>query len=67
MSQKKLEEENAEDFAKKCQQILTDSSAGMLICVGWRLGLFDALGSFDRPVTSIELAEKCQMKERYLP
>lgn len=64
MSQDNVEIENEESFAEKCQQILNDSSAGILMCVGWRLGLFDSLGSFDHPVTSLELAEKCQMKER---
>lgn len=64
MSQKKPEVENEENFAEKCQQILTDSSAGILLCVGWRLGLFDTLGNLCQPVTSFELAEKCQMKER---
>lgn len=58
------ENEENEKFVRRIEEMVSNCALGMTMCVGWRLGLFDVLGTFDAPATSTEIAAKAGLKER---
>jgi len=57
--------ESAEDFSSRFLRMLNDSMLMLLISVGHRARLFDAMAGGE-PVTSTELAARTRLSERYL-
>ena len=58
----------ATEYAKKCMDIMRNSFTGIAVDIGIRLGLFDALlahSSTESPVTSQQLADKVNLRERW--
>ena len=60
-----LEQPSAPDVAGRLVQILNDGMLGLMMSVGHRTGLFDALADGD-PCTSAQLAERAGLNERYV-
>ncbi|MEM0984156.1 MAG: methyltransferase domain-containing protein [Planctomycetota bacterium] len=57
--------QNAEGFAERMLGFLNGGAIGLMISVGHRTGLFDALDA-GGPATSVELAERAGLHERYV-
>jgi len=57
--------QTAEAFAGKLVGLLNGGAVGLMISVGHRTGLFDALAS-GGPATSDELAQRANLNERYV-
>src|SRR5690606_24975160 len=60
-----LSMEKSDAFAERLLTMLNHGMATLLISVGHRTGLFDAMAD-GRPRTSIELAEETGLNERYV-
>lgn len=56
----------AEEFATYLVDVLDRSATGLLLSVGHRTGLLDALGSLGGPATSTEVARAAALEERYV-
>ena len=57
-------DENAQDFYQHISKQLTGSFVMLGMALGSRLGLFDLMAKFDKPKTSLEIAEVAGYKER---
>lgn len=55
-----------EEFASYLVDVLDGSAVALLLSVGHRTGLLDALAELDRPATSPELARAAVLDERYV-
>lgn len=65
MSTETFEQAGAEAFAGRLLEILNDGMLCLMISVGHRTGLLDAMGD-GSPRTSAELAERAGLSERYV-
>src|SRR5436190_15803675 len=65
MAAQALDQEKAQAFAGKMMQTLNDGFLGLLISVGHRTGLFDAMGGLP-PATSQQIADAAGLNERYV-
>ena len=65
MSQTAYDEARAEAFAGRMLNVLNDAAVAVMISVGHRTGLFDALAGLD-DATSDELADAAGLDERYV-
>ncbi len=54
-----------EDFSERMADILNAGSLALMISIGHRTGLFDAMGNMP-PATSAEIAAKARLNERYV-
>lgn len=61
----KLELITAEAFAERLVAMLNNSSVIVMISIGHKLGLFDAMEQYDS-ITSQQLADHCDCNERYI-
>lgn len=65
MLDRSFDETKAEAFAERFMTALNESALVVMISVGHRTGLFDAMDS-QPPLTSPQLAEKAGLNERYV-
>jgi len=54
-----------EVFSQRLLEILNHGSLGLMISIGHRTGLFDAMAGME-PATANEIAERAELKERYV-
>ena len=66
MTSTTYDETRAEAFAGRMLELLNGGALTVMISVGHRTGLFDALGASDAAVTSQELADAAGLDERYV-
>ena len=52
------------EYGEKFSTTVMNGYVALEIAIGHKLGLFGALTKFNIPVTSQELADYCQLKER---
>jgi len=55
-----------EAFGARLLEITNDGAVALMLSLGHRSGLFDALGRLDAPTTSIAIAEEAGLDERYV-
>ncbi|XP_060066339.1 S-adenosylmethionine-dependent methyltransferase Rv2258c-like [Ylistrum balloti] len=55
-----------ETYSNNITTLISGSYITSAITIGKELGLFDELKRLDKPVSSLELAEACDLKERYV-
>ncbi len=60
-----LNVDEMEAFGERIVSIMNESSLGLMISIGYRVGLFEAMKSM-RPSTSDEIAASAQLNERYV-
>lgn len=60
------DEARADAFASKLLEVLNGGALTVMISVGHRTGLFDALAGLPSPATSAEVAEAAELDERYV-
>ncbi len=65
MPAKTLDQAKAEAFAGRLLEVLNNGGLTLMISVGHRTGLFDAMSEFP-PATSEEIAQKAGLNERYV-
>jgi len=65
MSTQELNKTRAEAFAEKLVGLLNGGSLALMVSVGHRTGLFDAM-AFLPPSTSAQVAEAAKLQERYV-
>ena len=65
MPAKTLDQAKAEAFAGRLLDVLNNGGLALMISVGHRTGLFDAMSEFP-PATSEEIAQKAGLNERYV-
>ncbi|GAB4561805.1 MAG: class I SAM-dependent methyltransferase [Haliangiales bacterium] len=66
MSEQPINEEKAEAFANQLLEVLNHGSLTLMISIGHRTGLFDAMAKLGEPATSEELATAAGLNERYV-
>ena len=66
MTSTTYDETRAEAFAGRMLELLNGAALTVMISVGHRTGLLDALGASDAAVTSQELADAAGLDERYV-
>lgn len=65
MSKNSIDEIKSEQFAERMMTILNDGALNLMISIGYRTGLFDAMSELP-PSTSEEIAEAAGLNERYV-
>jgi ubiquinone/menaquinone biosynthesis C-methylase UbiE len=58
--------DTAEEFSDKMTAILNYGALNLALAIGYRLGLFDTLDSFDAPRSTAEIAHKADLNPRYV-
>jgi len=58
--------EHAGDFSEKMTAILNYGALNLALAIGYRLGLFDTLDAFDRPRSSVDIAQEAGLNARYV-
>ncbi len=61
-----FDQARADAFGDRVVAILDDASLALLLSVGHRTGLFDALAGLDAPATSADVARAAVLDERYV-
>lgn len=61
-----FDETRAEEFGGRVVDILDNASSALLLSVGHRTGLFDALAGLDAPASSTDIARAAVLDERYV-
>ncbi|MCK5709652.1 MAG: transcriptional regulator, partial [Deltaproteobacteria bacterium] len=65
MSKNSIDEIKSEQFAERMMTILNDGALNLMISIGYRTGLLDAMSELE-PSTSEEIAEASGLNERYV-
>jgi 2-polyprenyl-3-methyl-5-hydroxy-6-metoxy-1,4-benzoquinol methylase len=60
-----LEAARSDEFGQRMMSTMTASAVGLMVSIGHRTGLFDAMAD-GQSVTSHELAQKAELSERYV-
>lgn len=60
-----LDKARSDEFGQKMMETMTASAVALMVSIGHRTRLFDAMGD-GQPVTSHELAQKAELSERYV-
>lgn len=58
--------DTADKFSEKMTAILNYGALNLALAIGYRLGLFDTLDSFDSPRSTAEIAQKADLNPRYV-
>jgi hypothetical protein len=58
--------DTAEEFSDKMTAILNYGALNLALAIGYRLGLFDTLDSFDAPRSTAEISQKADLNPRYV-
>jgi SAM-dependent methyltransferase len=56
----------AEAFAQRLVGVLNDACTAVMTSIGHQTGLFESLAALDRPATSVEIADRAALDERYV-
>ncbi len=59
-------QEKANQFVEKLLTVLNNGALTLMLSIGHRTGLFDALGKLEIPATSAEIAAAAGLNERYV-
>lgn len=59
-------QEKASKFVEKLLTVINHGALTLMLSIGHRTGLFDALGKLETPATSAEIAEAANLNERYV-
>ena len=61
-----LENTNGKDFSERLIRVLNNGALSLMISIGHKTGLFDALSKFPSPQTSEHIAKIAKLDERYV-
>jgi len=54
------------EFAHKLDEIINHNATGLSLSIGYRVGLVQTMAELEEPKTSMEIAEKAGLNERYV-
>ena len=61
-----LDQSKADAFAGQMLGVLNNAALALMISLGHRTGLLDAMGRLTKPATSREIADEAKLSERYV-